>query len=893
MASEPPLVATDEHLLRYFDMTSAEKQALELEQQDQSGQQSPQTLRSPTTPRGGTNRPAPLANALPLLLLDGADTLVQTIPHRVHSEKLLSSGSTFFKRATQPRYQTQVRKRRGWVDRLPTGIKYVIDLTPPDADEDAIIFMTELSCPMAIRTWALQKTLWSLPSECVGGKDEITWPEQTEDPLDPLLMSDDDNVLSKMQNFPETTTRDFLKSRIQKYGLPVEYSPHRHREGIEYILHVLEDLNPRIDTPCKIWTFYGLAKIFDVLTVPAISNHLVSWFYDSTNAKIIQFYPEIAYRVGRGLQAPALCRDSFVGLVADEALLYLVRAANQRPLDRNQYQTLTCSRIRDFLDDTEVQRIEYASKSFADHVVNRFLHLIGEEMSWLNGLAEFQKLTSHLGQWPRDRDVVLMLILTVKNYIRSRLYAELRKTRDTARTMPAIPSESDDTLGGFVPYNDVNHHAPGVIYQRQHILQRILGRGFWNSLLGVTLSGDSENQSIVNAGLQGHRSILELGNGLPAFRDQGFAVIRRVSIDEIWSRVEDFNQTVYRQSACGIMSTTETPRLNYFNPPAMPTWNLVTNLRRPGHDYRSSQADRGGDSTWNSETSGDSLGSPGPTLIKPGPTMNLVTGLQRPGLVAGSSRAAVAGAHAAGSEISPFFPFDLSGPNTPPQNRAPGPIMNDPIARKYPPDEGRARQPKTFELRVFFDQVSEYLVKYAHDMLYSEEISLVDFKHLNTLCVLTDNEYRFLPLWAGGNDDGTGGVFTDHDIPIMETGGFSTPGPAVRTGSLASTQDSFSEINPSDSQSTIQRASHEATNSHVSEVMSVDSMELTNESGQTHVSAVNYDDANLSDWSMEDTEEELDLDSDSTVVTGSASDVGDFDMDEDENVGFELVDGQH
>lgn len=73
----------------------------------------------------------------------------------------------------------------------------------------------------------------------------------------------------------------------------------------------------------------------------------------------------------------------------------------------------------------------------------------------------------------------------------------------------------------------------------------------------------------------------------------------------------------------------------------------------------------------------------------------------------------------------------------------------------------------------------------------------------------------------------------------------------------------------------------------------MDSMELTNDSGQAHVSAVNHADAILSDWSMEDTEEELELDSDSTLTAGSASDAGDFDMDEDEDVGFELVDGQH
>jgi hypothetical protein len=88
---------------------------------------------------------------------------------------------------------------------------------------------------------------------------------------------------------------------------------------------------------------------------------------------------------------------------------------------------------------------------------------------------------------------------------------------------------------------------------------------------------------------------------------------------------------------------------------------------------------------------------------------------------------------------------------------------------------------------------------------------------------LTENEYQYLPLWAGGNDDETGGLFLDHEIPMMATGGFSAPGPQVHTESVASTNDSFSDINPSDSQSTVQGASNCATKSHNSEIMSVDS----------------------------------------------------------------------
>ena len=109
-----------------------------------------------------------------LLLLHGADTLVfidpspetirarlplstPTVPHRVHSEKLLATGSAYFKRLFSPEQQARVQKRRGLAGKLPAGFRYVLDLTPPLMDEDAIIVLTELSCPMSIREWAWKK----------------------------------------------------------------------------------------------------------------------------------------------------------------------------------------------------------------------------------------------------------------------------------------------------------------------------------------------------------------------------------------------------------------------------------------------------------------------------------------------------------------------------------------------------------------------------------------------------------------------------------------------------------------------------------------------------------------------------------------------------------------
>jgi len=61
----------------------------------------------------------------------------------------------------------------------------------------------------------------------------------------------------------------------------------------------------------------------------------------------------------------------------------------------------------------------------------------------------------------------------------------------------------------------------------------------------------------------------------------------------------------------------------------------------------------------------------------------------------------------------------------------------------------------------------------------------VDRSITDTLLCLTDNEFKYLPLWAGGMDDGSGGVF-NADVPNA-TLGPNGPGPAYHTGfSMAS-----------------------------------------------------------------------------------------------------------
>ncbi|KAJ5371462.1 uncharacterized protein N7496_007554 [Penicillium cataractarum] len=806
---------------------------------------------------------------LPLLLLTDGDTLVfidpapqdrsknnlltPTVPHRVHSEKLLATGSSYLLRLFSPRCQSQVRKRRGYTNGLPSGINYVIDLTPPTVDEDAIIFLTEVSCPMAIRTWAFRQGEWDLPPSCVGGEDELeVLPDIPESPTgnrnttlaadedstadSSTLEAEDEGVFLALGADPQR--RSQLR-RPARTALPIEYSAKRHREGIEHILHVLEGLNATLDTPCKMWTFFAVAKLLDVAKVPAVKGYIMSWFYHSTNIRFIEIHPEISYRVSCGIKVSALCADSFVGLVGDEALLYIMREARLTP-PRSWAPILDHSRIADFLDDTDVQRIEYASKSFAGTIIGDFLFLTGFDMPWLAQIVEYGRLTQHMEDFPEDKGLVLELEGLLKDYIRERIYRVLCHARDPRRScnVPA-PSDHDSHMSQL--------NRPSVI--------RIIGRHFWCDLLSVDIES-----SILGPFEPYHQSIADIGNGITAFAGHELASIRSVPRYSVEQKVREFNMQVRRQlsqilfhpsrrSALGAnRSHLSNPSFNTSRPfqgtePAVSTddghnKSFTINLRYP---QRSQPA-------VNSTQTERQLYLPYRPLLQPSSDENHIP-------------------ERTSEELTSAL-----------QGSVPGTTSTKVNAEE-----------RSFDLDLFLSSARALIVEISRTLLYPHGEATAALEATETLFSLTNNQFRFLPLWAGGNDDGSGGVFIDQNIPVMETGGFSAPGPAVHTGSVASTctDNSLSEIDPDDSLSTVQGASHHATYSHISDLLSVDSFEeVSREHHDGPVQTQSPASSAPASTILFDDEYEFDVLSDggSTVVMGSGrlSDIDDneeFDID--------------
>lgn len=708
----------------------------------------------------------PCTEMLPLLFSSDADTLVyidppsepssdmacpvSTVPHRVRSRCLLDTGSAYFQKLFQPTYQFRIVKRRGLAGRLPEGVKYVIDLTPPTVEDEAVIFIMELSCPLGVRSWASKRQRWDLPPACVGGLDEFEPTEcddnSQEDGPDHKASDSGDKVgegnprpaWSKgTAGHGKTGT---AKSKpAKKPKLPVEYSTSRHRRGIEQILHVLEGFEVKLDTSCKVWTFFALANIFEVATAPRICDRILAWFYEATNARFIELHPEVTYRVARGIKCSSLCQVAFSILVSEDAMLLLAKTG--KPTDLARPTKTFHGRVRDTLDDTVLQRIEYASKGFMDYVVDRFIYLAGAEMPWLAELEECHKVLDYTVKSTIHDMITSKFISTLKDFVRGYIYSSICRDPGTWLWKRYPPAADDDD------------YPPGSFksrYEGMRYIERLMSKDFWARVQDADFHAAWPSLCPEIP----HSSIADLGD-LPAFQDQGEARIMFVAHSELEEKAKH---------------------------------------------------------------------------------------------------------------------------------------VNDLAALSSDPTDGTSEEGPYLDLDELLSQIQCYVRDYTCKMRQPPQSREMPLELTNTMTCLTDNEYKFLPLWAGGNDDGSGGVFTDHSIPIPETGAFSAPSLAIDPGSPTLSDSSYTIMTKSECESTVEGASHRATESHqTDEVHSAASM-ISSLHKDVEGNDANYG-AALTSWQTEDdapsplpgdSDNELDLEGrhDSDTV-GERESISDFLSDND------------
>lgn len=261
---------------------------------------------------------------------DGVPFVSQQV--RVHSEKLLATDSSKFRDMLNPTYQFRILRRRKLVNRLPEGVKYLLDLTPPSEGDELVFQMTELSLTPGIANWWKSYRLHDVPYWLVKGHDDVCNCESNSQAGKGSSYSGQLEAGSTIDGLTGSVTLpptvELLKqlkarrSRLDVNGPPhfdiPDYCPVRHCNSILRLLMHIEGHQCTFDSAPRVWTTLGVAKILDCPRI--LIDSVTTWLHQESNIKFIEVLPEEALQIGFALQAPAVAESAFRILVNELAL---------------------------------------------------------------------------------------------------------------------------------------------------------------------------------------------------------------------------------------------------------------------------------------------------------------------------------------------------------------------------------------------------------------------------------------------------------------------------------------------------------------------------------------------------------------------------------------------
>ena len=741
-------------------------------------------------------------------------------PFGVRSATLIALESPILNKMFTSTAQFRLQGRHNLRNKLPTHIKYVIDLTPPNEGDQAILLVSNLSCSLDVRQWGLSSRRWNISKTLVGGHDEFTNGDRLGENDDARPESDASKTaasggspiagasppLGKLSSAVEANSAGKSTTKMAKHcplQLPEDYTPTRHRLAIERVLTAVEGFDPKLDSAIKVWTTFAVAQNFEIKH-SSLTDYIVRWLRAPPNTYFMEVLPEVTLKIADGLQCEPLCRDIFALLVGEKALAI---ACQERGLYEKEYNVH--GRKKEDLSDGWTTRIEYASDELVSRVKSQFESLVGGDMYWVSDLTELKQLRTQAHGSSKLTQAYIQLESLLKDYLRGRIWQSLcLNYTDTG----------SDRLVGQPGGEALFHSKPFMGTWRDLIPQeRIFTRTFWDIIRLDRFVGTKSNFDL-DVRKKCYKYIPTAFRGAEIEKHVEARLIRRVNYSELKTSI-----SAYRTLK----------RMLTMPPDSHSTLSTVGSTILGRNLWSSSQraASTGNDDDQQSplkrrrtESSSDDRSC---TL----PFRTHVLAPASAGPLTDHNSASATASHA---EQSFKLEFELPIRNLKPVTSEPQlfdvdidslttidhstsvpqsdtsavlPSLNyvDPLSSphdssipsappSYPPFESSDLS-GTFNLNTFFHQAESYVSSVAARMLSPPSFSSADSFQLNltdTLICLTDSELKYLPLWAGGNDDDTAGVY-NVDVPSAISG-FSTAGPSVHTGTGSSTASSEFEM---------------------------------------------------------------------------------------------------
>ncbi|ESZ93839.1 hypothetical protein SBOR_5780 [Sclerotinia borealis F-4128] len=794
--------------------------------------------------------------------------------HRVSSEKLKALGSPKFSRMFEERPQYWARKRKSLLHHLPEGVKYILDLTPPEEGDEAVELVSELSCSAGIRNWHSAEKRCGAEKCLVAGDDEVSGPanlpvkaakqfrlKRSADghvdavfgPLDSILESAFNNEFCRtslgrlipkqsgssfrdgtpveMQKAMKTgsTSQDRTQAASKKDVL--DYCPIRHRFGVENLLRIIQGKVPKLDSAPKVWTLFVLAKYYECPSV--VIDYITSWIMTGSNIQFLEILPEASLNIGLGLKIPMITRTAFSILVSEEALNVASRTLCKNYADRRRsYRYI---RPREELDEDLWNVIQHASQDFCDRIQETITDLLDERMAWFLELPEYRKICKFEDYCYKKKDqgkkeealyekrksVIQKLLINLRGYVRGRIVICLNQGL-SHRDIAVANHHQRELQWEFPETGTQEGPDTNYIYDGLGECERVMLPYFWRSLQGLDWDdGPMESPELASCSPQ----LLRSGKSL-VDRD-GICNTNTYHLDVY---VRDFNHEInlvvetenyHSSSFSNVVPTISTlPPLRTKSMDEEKTNYAFMSAYNPDHAYHQARlagiralelelaefdgpaSDAASISSVTSDTSTKPLldlplrPKKNKTAVEPGKNEHDFDTKSGLSAQASHNRKGSAtklldsfwensghkpGARDQAYKANPITKTSSSGLETDSPLLTKDNFSFDTselfLTNSYTnPNEPVEYNPHKFNLSTFLDQLNHYVDDICTTMLSKPDGS--EFTMLtDTLLCLTDNEWQYLPLWAGGNDDGSGGV-TSADVPpayYSNVGGL-TPG---------------------------------------------------------------------------------------------------------------------
>ncbi|PBP15687.1 hypothetical protein BUE80_DR013582 [Diplocarpon rosae] len=677
--------------------------------------------------------------------------------HRAHSERLKAASPTFKNLLENDWQQHRFKRRNKLVNNLPPGITYVLDLTPPEEGDEALDLTADLSCSLGIRRWYKAGfTECKVAHGMVGGEDEAT-----------------------------THPAEKVKAQSDRRA-PVEAEPRRSTTG-SAVSRMVDDSDEEGDLQA---TIEASKKSFD--NVVSQRSSAAAAGEEDTGREVLDYCP-IRHRTGieRLLQviegkdprldsAPKVWTLAVLAnyfkcphVVVDYIVTWLIAEPNCKIFE---ILPEDCLRIGILLENLAITRYAFTI------LVSEEALRVGTAKHGLDGAKEVNASTKTT-RFGRHRESLDEDMLNSIQHAGRNFHARIEQEVKTLLDPAMVWVENQPDFQKLVSIKDfieasANQSDPQLEMKRStintvigNIKHYVRGRIFWCFF-----------QSLDEAQAKNWND----------HRWQEQHVVKGEVTENVYSSLTGYERfmTRYPWATMRMLhwernSTKCTTNLIHDD---SNTADITSKAHAAAEQYKILRNVHSA-----STPPKEGIGSPSKKRVS---------------IVISS----IGSNQSVKSLPSTNFDFTLNSLRLPsfPAPK-PGPLTGGEI--QVPPDRDIGPLSPFLNLPSLFMQIDSHLSALVTTILSRGEVEHPSI--CDTLLCLSDDEYKYLPLWANGLDDGSGGVF-ETELPPAERGGPVGPGPGYHTGSTVNSSRASTELGFDDDDTSMFGGSSSAESAHTS-----------------------------------------------------------------------------